>query len=235
MLERPAVLLIALLATGCAREMVWARFDAPPPSRHHWPTTQFASPRANHPTPSYHGASAVHGAPSEAIPGGEACLAWLRNHGIAHRPLDPKPGMETPIEVHGPIGGVWFRTGQTTTTVCDCRLAVALHWVSPELRALGVTAVRHSGAYVFRNQRSGRASLHARGLAIDVHDVHIGDRWLSVEETYQKGLDDTCHPGASLINRVTCRLGRTGLFKELLTPDYNRDHHDHLHLAIAPL
>jgi hypothetical protein len=38
-----------------------------------------------------------------------------------------------------------------------------------------------------------------------------------------------------VLNRLACSFKSTGLFKELLTPDYNADHHDHFHLAIEPI
>jgi hypothetical protein len=35
------------------------------------------------------------------------------------------------------------------------------------------------------------------------------------------------------LNRLACRFAQLRLFQELLTPDSNADHRDHLHFAIA--
>ena len=45
--------------------------------------------------------------------------------------------------------------------VSDCRLALALAKVAPELRGLGISAMRFSGAYSYRMAKVGRLSLHA--------------------------------------------------------------------------
>jgi hypothetical protein len=42
-----------------------------------------------------------------------------------------------------------------------------------------------------------------------------------------------CVDEAPVLNRLACRLSQLRLFQELLTPDSNADHRDHLHLAIA--
>jgi hypothetical protein len=119
--------------------------------------------------------------------------------------------------------------------IVDCRFALGLWHVAPALTELGVSRVRFSGAYVYRTSRKGRLSLHAYGLALDVHEVTTADGTFSVKRDFARGIGDGCSAGAPLLNRLSCRLRAPGLFRELLTPDYNADHHDHLHLGIAPL
>jgi hypothetical protein len=119
--------------------------------------------------------------------------------------------------------------------LADCRLVVALYWSSFDLAALGVRELRYSGAYVYRNTRQGKPSLHARGLAIDVHAALVGRDVLTIERDFQRGLPDGCAPSSPLLNQVACRLRARELFRQLLTPDTNADHHDHLHLGVAPL
>lgn len=227
----PASLLLAWVCGGCARE-AWPEAPPPHPS-YHYPAGWIP---ARHPYPepprAAHAPRSGRGALGRHIPGGDGCLDWLARHGIAYRPADAKPGMTTPVRVTGPIGGIHYYTVDGPGVLCDCRLAVALHWVAPHLRELGVTAVRHSGAYVYRRTRSGRPSLHARGLAIDVHELVFAGRRLSVKDNYRTGLGDRCSPSGSPVNAVTCRLERAALFRELITPDDDRDHHDHLHLGV---
>jgi len=167
------------------------------------------------------------------FPGGSECLSDLRAAGVAFQPVAERRGVATPIAVDGPIGGVRYWTLGAGPMVADCRLALALSKVAPELRGLGITAMRFSGAYSYRMAKVGRLSLHAYGLAIDVHEVTAGGRSYVVARDFAKGLPNGCAEDAPLLNRLACRLSQLRLFQELLTPDSNADHHDHLHIAIA--
>jgi hypothetical protein len=172
---------------------------------------------------------------SETIPPGEPCIAYLARIGVAFERKVSVKGVQTPVRVVGPIGGIPLRAVAGLDVVCDCRLAVALAWAAPELTSLGVRELRYSGAYVDRRTRAGRPSLHARGLAIDIHAMRVGHQIVSVEQGFERGVEDGCRPDAPVLNQAACRLKRLGLFKELLTPDDNYDHHDHFHMGIAPL
>ena len=215
------------LGSGCAREAL-------PPEVPGMPVPEpSASERAAIPLPVRHGGS--RGVRSLAIPDGEACLALLASEDVAFRELPPKPGMVTPVAVTGPIGGVRYESAGTTSLVCDCRLAVALDWLAPELRAFGIREIHHSGAYVYRTTHSGAPSLHALGLAIDLHRFRTGAHGLEVSKDYARGQGPSCDQGSPILNRLACELDRTGLFQQVMTPDDDYDHRDHLHLAISPL
>jgi hypothetical protein len=170
-----------------------------------------------------------------AIPGGNACISRLGELGIAFERLDARRGIEMPIVVQGPLGGIDYVAGAGLPFECDCRLAVALHAIGPALRDLQIDKLRYSGVYTYRMSRVGRLSLHAYGLAIDVHFAFSAGRWQSVEGDYRRGLADGCASDSPVLNRMACTLERTRMFKELLTPDDNADHRDHLHFGIAPL
>jgi hypothetical protein len=165
------------------------------------------------------------------LPGGEACLKKLALAGVAFQPLDEIRGVETPIQIQSAIGGIRYHSG-FGPMVSDCRFALALATAAPELTALGVSEMHFSGAYSYRTSRVGRLSLHAYGLALDVHEIVVAGRRLSVERDFARGIG--CGVGPAL-NRVACKLRDLGLFRELLTPDYNADHNNHFHLGVAPL
>lgn len=167
------------------------------------------------------------------FPSGDECLRRLRATGVAFNLVSEKRGVETPISLAGPIGGVRYWTVGPEPMVSDCRLALALAKLAPELRGLGITGVRFSGAYSYRMARVGRLSLHAHGLALDVHEVTAHGQSYVVARDFAKGLPNGCAEGAPLLNRLACRLAQLRMFQELLTPDSNADHHDHLHIAIA--
>lgn len=237
---------LSLVVAGCAREPLYPRAEPPPgpPAPMSWamPTGPQWAPAAalpQSPSPQAPWSMPTRDAPlppPSAIPAGPACLSALRSLGVAHEPLAALKGVETPIVVTGPVGGLRLRAGVGLPARCDCRLAVALAWAAPRLAALGVQELTFSGAYVDRSQRSGRPSLHARGLAIDVHAFGTPTQRVDVSSAFAKGLGPLgCAAEAPLPNRAACALRQTGLFSELLTPDSNADHHDHLHLAVAPL
>jgi len=167
------------------------------------------------------------------IPGGDDCLARLEAQNVRFQPLAEERGVTTPIQLLGPIGGVEFHSSLGPMIV-DCRLALALTRMAPIFGSLGIRRARFSGAYVYRTARTGRLSLHAYGLAVDVHSV-TSDREYSVKSDFERGLADGCAENAPLLNQLACRLKSQGLFQELLTPDYNADHYDHLHIGLAPL
>ena len=241
---------VALFAVGCAREAPPPTAPAPTgpfPADYAWPPRvlgQAEPPAASSvmarvpvtPTPAARSEAPppAPAAPTSAIPGGEACLAKLRELGIRHRPLDARRGVVTPIVVEGPIGGIEYTAGAGLPFESDCRLAVALHDVGPVLAELGIEKLRFSGVYTYRMSRTGRLSLHAYGLAIDVHAAFAHGLWHSVDKDYKAGLANGCAEDAPLLNRARCKLEAMGIFKELITPDHNADHRDHLHLAIAP-
>jgi hypothetical protein len=168
------------------------------------------------------------------LPTGEACYAWLARLGIEHERVGPVAGIADPVRVTGPIGGIAYSSELQSGVLCDCRLALALDWSARTLAPMGVTAIRFSGAYVNRTTRSGKPSMHARGLAIDVHAITVGQQTLWVEKEYERGLGSGCDDAAPTVNQAACRLRALRLFRELITPDHNWDHRDHLHLGIAP-
>jgi hypothetical protein len=169
-----------------------------------------------------------------ALPGGDECLSRLLARGVPAHPVDVKRGVDTPVLVSGPIGGVrfWSTNGPM---IVDCRFALGLSEVAMDFAALGVESVRFSGAYVYRTSRKGRLSLHAYGLAMDVHELRTANGTQTVKRDFLRGTRESCGYDEPVVNQLACRLRRRGLFRELLTPDYNADHHDHLHLGIAPL
>jgi len=170
---------------------------------------------------------------ASTIPDGEACLTQLMGLGVSFRMGPEKKGMKTSVLVDGPIGGVTYRGYQNGPLLCDCRLAVALSWVGADFLALGISEVVYSGAYSYRMSKVGRMSLHAWGLAIDIHEVVASGKRLSLLQDYERGLTQPCSSGRTL-NQLGCRLRARGMWREFLTPDTNGDHHDHFHISIKP-
>lgn len=118
--------------------------------------------------------------------------------------------------------------------VMDCHLVRALHGLGPQLRALGVVALRfstiHDHRYVKRGGRkSNILSRHAIGLAMDVFEVRFSDdRVLKVKRDYGS---------AEVLRNVEQVFAQSEQFRTPLTPGNDpRGHDDHFHLeARMPL
>jgi len=76
-------------------------------------------------------------------------------------------------------------------------------------------------------------SMHAYGLAVDLHAFHVAGSTLEVKREFLRG--ESCRGSVALLNRVLCGVRAHGSFKEHLGPDDNAAHFDHFHLALKPL
>jgi hypothetical protein len=168
-----------------------------------------------------------------SIPGGTTCLSELRERGIQFRTNAPVLGVATPVVLEGELDGIRFHAADKRPFLADCRLLLALAQVTPSWRALGVSDVRFSGAYVYKLTHPGRMSMHAYGLAVDLHAFTAGGTTLEIKREFERGAG--CRAGLPLLNRVACSTKTHGSFKEQLGPDDNAAHFDHLHLGLKPL
>lgn len=172
----------------------------------------------------------VPSAPVERTKQAGDCLTRLRGLGVDFRELSSLKGVATPVRVQGKLAGVEFFSNHGRKLDMDCRLALALVELGAEFRTLGITRARFSGAYDYRTTRKGRLSHHAFGLAIDIHEVWVGGERHSVDKAFRKGR--SCERSGPVLNALACTFKASGLFEEVLTPDYNWDHRDHLHVAV---
>lgn len=164
---------------------------------------------------------------------GQKCLRALRRTGVNFRALGSLKGVENPVEVRGKLGGIVFYASDHRPLQLDCRLALALEDLRPIFAQHGLTRARFSGAYTYRRTRSGRLSHHAHGLAIDLHDLEFGAKSFSIQKDFARSAG--CNPQNPPVNRLACAMRARRLFEEFLTPDYNFDHRDHLHIAVPRL
>ncbi|MCH2108896.1 MAG: extensin family protein [Polyangiaceae bacterium] len=160
---------------------------------------------------------------------GNKCLRKLRALGVVFQTLDHLRGVKTPIQVEGKLGGVEFYNSWNAPLKLDCRLALTLAQQEEFFRKNKIEKFRFSGAYSYRTTRSGRLSHHAHGLAIDIHEVQIDGQLYSVTTDFLR--NEGC-PGKSPLNRASCAWKMSRVFEEFLTPDYNADHRDHLHVSV---
>ena len=167
------------------------------------------------------------------IPGSATCLSELRARGVAFRESSPVVGINTPVVLEGRLDGIRFYAPDHRPFLADCRLVLALRLVTPDLRAFGVSEVRFSGAYVYKLTHPGRMSMHAYGLAADLHAFNVAGTLLEVKHDFAHGAG--CGGSLPVLNQIACRIRARGLFKEQLGPDDNAAHFDHFHVGLKPL
>lgn len=184
-----------------------------------------------------------------------SCLVELRRLGVRFREAGPARGVLAPIRLEGPLGGVVWHTelpaaerDASPHELVDCRLALALHELGPSLVARGIDeAVVHS---FWRPPPASwpldRPSLrHPGGLAVDVKRFvrrHAGD--LVIARDWRPAIGaPPCASGARVepptaeaaeLRALFCEAARERRFTSMLSPNYDRAHHDHLHLELRP-
>lgn len=169
------------------------------------------------------------------VEAGERCLEQLAEREIEFEGGTGKK-VNTPIVLPTmELGGVRLEpTWRKGPFVMDCHLALSLHEMAPQLRALGVTALRFSTIHDYRHvKRNGRKtnilSRHAIGLAMDVFEVRLADgRVLKVKTAYGE---------ADVLRSVERVFAESERFRTPLTPGNDpKGHDDHFHLeARMPL
>jgi len=240
---------LVLMVTGCAVP------ELPQHAPEHWsraeaygsPTSAQAEPSASLPGPvepaeatptaerAQQSFASLNNSPRTSFtprpgPSGSNCLRELGQRKVAHRVLSNLRGVDNPVEIHGTLGGVEYYASDGRSFQLDCRLALALDELGPTMEQFGITRIRYSGAYVYRTTRTGRLSHHAYGLAIDMHEFETKRSTLAVKRDFKRNV--RCDARAAELNDLACALRKQPLFEEFLTPDYNADHYDHLHVSV---
>lgn len=95
-----------------------------------------------------------------------------------------------------------------------------------------VRSVRHLGTYSCRKMARfpGWISEHSYANAIDIQSFVL-ESWRTVKVTSYQRTDAT--PGTRFLHGVARALYDEGVFSVVLTPAYDRLHHDHFHLDLA--
>ncbi len=184
----------------------------------------------------------VVGTASAARADRHACLERIGDLGVKYERVKRK-GIKVGVLIKSAIGGVEYRGYQKKPLVLDCSLVYSLAIMGRYLRAAGIVRATYSSSYQIRNVRgTNRRSKHSYGLAIDVHTYHLEDGTsLSVSEDYEQGLGDEWDcigepltEAGRLLRRIDCQLHRSGLFRIVLTPDYDAGHYNHFHIEALP-
>ena len=166
------------------------------------------------------------------------CHRELQTRGLVFRPRGDFPTpVPSPVEILGPIRGVWFRMmHEDRPLVVSCELASKLADFADVLRRHNVRGVDVMSAYRTRP----RASFHTMGLALDVGRFWTDRGFLDVSNDFEITADEPTCDGSTetrtgrQLRALACDLAKARLFQTLITPNYNEGHRDHWHLDIRP-
>ncbi len=177
---------------------------------------------------------------SWSIRDNEACLQALRERGVPFKSVSPQLStpVPTPVEITGKVGGVEFRMMHADRTLLmSCELAVRLPEIAAVVATHGVTRVEVISTY----REKPYVSFHTMGLAIDISRFITSDGPLSVLADFERTPGyETCEAPppksehARALLDIACKLGASGLFSSVLTPNYNAGHRNHFHLDTRP-
>jgi hypothetical protein len=148
--------------------------------------------------------------------------------------------VEDPVEIAPVLRGVTFRPRQIEAApeplYAACALGVAIDRMAQMLAERQVTDVVHLGTYGCRViAGTDMLSEHARARAIDVAALRLeAGAVLSVQADWEKDRPAPATAGGAFLRDLALALFATGVFNVVLTPDFNADHRDHLHLDLTP-
>lgn len=170
----------------------------------------------------------------------QECYDELARLGLDARPTDPPPSglVPSPVEILGPIGGIWFRMShEEQPFVISCELAVRLPLLTRTFRREGIRGIEVMSAY----RTTPFTSFHTMGLALDLPRFWTDRGWITIQSDYEATPgEETCGGPAPTdrtarsLRRIACRLHRSGRFQSVLTPNYNEGHRDHFHIDVRP-
>lgn len=179
-----------------------------------------------------------------------ACRAALRARGVSFTAYEGEHHDAIRNEgllLTGPLNGVRFEHAGNNPlySALDCRLALALLAWTPTLREFGVTRIQHMSTFRpnSRVAGTGRASGHARALAIDLRYVEFEDGTrldvLSDWSSRERGAPPCIHPPdeqgpSAVLRRIVCRAITDELFQVVVSPHHNDAHANHVHLEVRP-
>jgi len=180
------------------------------------------------------------------------CEAELANRNIEFTREDAD-GVVAPVRLSGALHGVVFRTdakekdrATSPYEIADCRLVLALDDFAAILESHDIVEVRHYSMYrPPHGWPEGKiGAQHNGALAIDAgRFTDSSGTVLDVDHDFHGALGaKTCGDGAGprpstpaglTLRAILCEAVAAHLFNVVLTPNYNRPHHNHFHLEVT--
>jgi hypothetical protein len=158
-----------------------------------------------------------------------------------------------PVRLTGSLHGVVFRTDQSEKAratsaweIADCRLVLALDDFAEILSRHDIVEVRHYSMYrpprAWPEDQIGKR--HDGALALDAgRFIDRSGAVLDVDRDFHGAIGaKTCGDGAAprpvtapalALRALLCEAVDRRLFNVVLTPNYNKPHHNHFHLEVT--
>lgn len=160
----------------------------------------------------------------------KACLARLKAAKFPYQLYDNVPYVRTPIKpLTETLGGVVYRRAWNNPDapwILDCKTVENLILAGPKLQKYGIASMYWNSAwrvsYVKGKQQLSR---HAYGEALDVTAIDGTFGYASLVGHWR-----TRNVKSAALRNVVAALQGTGLFKTVLTPDFDAYHRDHFHI-----
>lgn len=181
-------------------------------------------------------ACASHVPPGPPLSESDAqCLAALDRLGVQYQVETQSASTSRACLVQNPVRVAAATIPFSRPTVAACGFVLQFDKFEREVirplakRDFGhdLKTIVHFGAYNCRTTDTGRESEHAKGLAMDVAGFELTDgTMISVKHDWNK------RGKASDFLRAVAQ-DACGYFSEVLDPDSDRDHVDHIHLDLG--
>jgi hypothetical protein len=165
----------------------------------------------------------------------QQCLAELDRFRVQYQVEPPSASTSQACLVRNPVRVSAAIVPFSRPTVAACDFVVKFDQFEREVirplakRSFGrdLKTVVDIGAYSCRSTRAGRESEHAHGLAMDIAGFELSDgTMIAVKEEWTKR--GTTRDFLHAVATQACRY-----FNEVLDPDSDRDHVDHIHLDLG--
>ena len=193
-------------------------------------------------------------APGYACLDRDTCEAELQSRHVDFARAEDTPGVRAPIRLKGPLHGVSVHSMlpaaarlRSRADLVDCRLALSLDDFAAAMAARGIVEVRTLSAYRTRAESGCTAKYdgeqHCAALAVDVGSFKRQDGTvLDVERDFHGHIGTlTCRndarpapdtPAARELWEIACSAAGKD-FLVVLTPNWNVEHRNHLHLELT--
>ena len=163
------------------------------------------------------------------------CLTELNRLGVQYQVERQSASTSRACLVQNPIRVSAATIPFSRPTVAACNFVLKFDQFEREVirplarRTFGrdLKEIVHFGAYNCRTTRAGRESAHATGEAMDIAGFELTDGTM-ISVKYEWGKRGKGRDFLRAVAAKACRY-----FKEVLDPDSDRDHVDHIHLDLG--
>ena len=176
------------------------------------------------------------------------CEAELTKRKVPFVRGEPTPGVLAPVRLRGPLsGGVTIHSTlpaaqreKSPMEIFDCRLVLALDDFAAMLAPRGIVEMIHYSAYRPRKQfgctKKYDGKQHCGALAVDIGEFKRKDGTALVvqRDFHGKVGEPTCPARPNELWTIVCDAADRAIFNVMLTPNFNAQHFNHVHVEITP-